>query len=135
MKYVRLLKRRDHQSFASEFEGFEPKPPDSTREELWKQKREYDFNRRLQVVLDKLQGLYAIRWELSILFEQDIDLYIQQYNLKFNELQTAMMNVYYKDADNDDRKLIYKVSNNDFFQNEINENTDKLLEFVRKHIR
>lgn len=110
--------------------------PDSTNGEKKKQDEEYDFNQRLQRLLERLEPLYEIRWEISVLFDEDesIEEQVKLYNAKFHELQNAMYAIFSgKPTEKVQNIVSAGFSGTDDFGKEIDAITSKLLELARRY--
>ncbi len=116
--------------------------PESTTEQKIKQNEEYNYNLRLELIKVRLEPLYEIRWEMSVLFDENESIVelVKLYNGKFSELQNAMESILYDDIPDDLKvislnKVIAGRDGTDEFGKSVEAITDKMLEIAGKYTR
>ena len=108
--------------------------PDSSPDEKLKKDQEHDFNQRLQKVSEQLEKIYELRWEVQVLFGQDINEEVKRYNAKFHELQAAMLRIHRNKGSDEDIDLVFSTSKDEFSE-EVEDVTTKLFDFARRYTR
>jgi hypothetical protein len=110
--------------------------PDSTPAEKERQDKAYTFEQRIQPLREKLRQLNEFSWEIAVLFGENdsIDGQVRAYNDKFAEFCAAIETTLDGERTVKETKIMYG-DGNDEFSKAIEQITDELLVFARKHVR
>lgn len=115
--------------------------PNSTADEKRLEDEKYDYAQRLNMIASRLEPLYEIRWEMSVLFAENerIEEIVKLYNAKHSELGTAMWLITSGGRFTDAQKekaydtLIAGNSGTDTFGENVEAITQQMLEIARKY--
>lgn len=99
---------------------------------------EESFNKKLDNINNHLQDLYELRWDAKAILSEDIAKTVSTYTKSYNQLRDSMHRIIRERPIEGDKSLVFEYSQNneeDEFQKEIDEATEKLLEIAQRYIR
>ncbi len=107
---------------------------ESTEDEKRYQDKEFEFNRRLSKVYQALTNLLELGLDIELLFANNINQEIKIYEDKIHELKISMHNILDNQKGIKDIRTVYGYgSSDDPIHQEIEEVTNKILDFARKY--
>ncbi len=116
---------------------FDDGTPFEVREQARKEQEQEEYRQRLQLIVDRLNELYDIRWEFSLLFGENdqIEDYVKSFNLLYSTYRFAVSSQFNGQYSKEHADVLFEGhdQSGDKFGQSIEENTNKLLEIARRY--